>query len=130
MVRCVPTFVLALALALLAGCAGKPQAEVAGTVKIDGQPLQEGEIIFAAADGQTAPSAATIVEGKYSLQVAPGKKLVRINASRPTKVVDPVMGTAARESMIPEEFNVQTKLTADVKPGKQEGVDFEVKAIP
>ncbi len=35
-----------------------------------------------------------------------------------------------QEPMIPEEFNVQTKLTADLKPGKQTGVNFDVKSIP
>ena len=57
-------------------------------------------------------------------------KKVRINASRPAKKADPVMGAAARESMIAREFNEQSTLTADIKGGKQDGVNFEVKAIP
>ena len=32
--------------------------------------------------------------------------------------------------MIAKEFNEQSTLTADVKSGKQEGVNFEVKSIP
>ncbi len=112
-----------------AGCGGSA-AEVSGTVLIDNQPLADGEIIFEAADGQSTPAAGPIKDGKYSVKVAPGPKKVRINASRPTRKPDPVMGAAARESMIPPEFNANTRLTADVKAGKNEGVNFEVKALP
>jgi hypothetical protein len=119
----------ALFLLAAAGCGGSA-ADVSGTVLIDNQPLAEGEIIFEAADGQSTPVAGPIKDGKYSVKVAPGPKKVRINASRPTKKPDPVMGAAARESMIPPEFNSQTKLTYDVKAGKQDNVNFEVKALP
>lgn len=112
------------------GLGGPSLSEVSGTVKIDGAPLQKGDIIFEAQDGQGTPQGTSIVDGKYTLRVAPGKKKVRISASRPTKHVDPVMGAAAQESMIPEEFNVQSKLTAEITGGKQEGVDFEVTALP
>jgi len=113
----------------VAGCGGS-EAEVSGSVNVDGQPLKEGDIIFEAADGSVTPAAGKIVDGKYSLKVLPGPKKVRINASRPTKKPDPVMGAAARESMIAAEFNEQTRLTADVKAGRQAGVNFEVKSIP
>jgi hypothetical protein len=122
--------VLGAALVPLAGCGGSATSDVSGTVLIDGNPLPEGEIIFEAEDGQTTPAAGPIKDGKYSVKVAPGKKKVRINASRPTKKPDPVMGAAARESMIPPEFNAQTRLTWEVKPGKQENVNFDVKALP
>ncbi len=97
---------------------------------IDGKQLPEGEIIFEATDAQTTPAAGPIKDGKYSVKIVPGSKKVRINASRPTAKPDPVMGTAARESMIRPEFNTRTLLIADLKPGKQENVNFEVKAIP
>jgi hypothetical protein len=114
--------------AALPGC-GSPLSEVSGTVQVDGKALPEGEIIFEAADGKTTPAAGPIKDGKYTVQVLPGAKKVKINASRPTAKPDPVMGTSARESMIPAEFNDQTKLTADVKTGKQDNVNFEVKSI-
>ena len=111
------------------GCGGS-EAEVSGSVTVDGQPLKDGDIIFEAADGSVTPAAGKIVDGKYSLKVLPGPKKVRINASRPTKKPDPVMGAAARESMIAPEFNEQSRLAADVKGGRQAGVNFEVKSIP
>jgi hypothetical protein len=113
----------------VAGCGGS-EAEVSGSVTVDGQPLKDGDIIFEAADGSITPAAGKIVDGTYALKVLPGPKKVRINASRPTKKPDPVMGAAARESMIAAEFNEQTRLTADIKGGRQTGVNFEVKSIP
>src|SRR3954470_999467 len=88
-----------VALLAAAGCSGS-ESSVSGTVNMDGQPLKEGDIIFEPADGQGSPAAGKIVDGKYTIKIAPGMKKVRINASRPTKKPDPVMGAAARESMI------------------------------
>jgi hypothetical protein len=115
---------------LLSGCGGESLAEVSGTVWIDGKPLPRGEIIFEAADGKKTPAAGPIQDGLYKVKVLPGSKKVKINASRPTAKPDPVMGAAAQESMIPEEFNTRTQLTAEIQPGKQEGVDFKVRALP
>lgn len=114
----------------LVGCQREVETEVSGLVKIDGAPLTEGEIIFEAENQDATPEAAEITQGKYVVKLTPGKKLVRINASRPTKIPDPVMGTAARESMIEPEFNLESTLKVEVKPGKQTGVDFEVRGIP
>ncbi|MDB5306299.1 MAG: hypothetical protein JWO38_501 [Gemmataceae bacterium] len=112
------------------GCGGDAPAEVRGVVRIDGQPLRDGEIIFEAVDGATTPGAGPIKDGRYEVRVTPGPKKVRITASRPARKADPVMGAAAREQMIAKEFNKQTRLTAEIKPGKNEGVDFDVNPIP
>jgi len=123
------TFV-AFAALLNPGCT-PPESMVSGKVTIEGgAPLKEGDIIFEDVDGKVTPVAGKIVDGAYSLKVLPGQKKVKILASRPTKVIDPVMGAAAREAMIGPEFNEQTKLTAEVKGGKQDGVNFEVKLLP
>lgn len=130
MTRCFAAAVVAAGLALLAGCGGESEADVSGTVLIDGTPVPEGEIIFEAADGSKTPGAGPIKDGKYAVRVLPGPKKVRINASRPPKKRDPVLGDAAREQMLGPEYNMSTKLTADIKPGRNEGVDFQVKALP
>lgn len=130
MTRCLAAAVVAAGLALLAGCGGESEADVSGTVLIDGTPVPEGEIIFEAVDGAKTPGAGPIKDGKYAVRVLPGPKKVRINASRPPKKRDPVLGDAAREQMLGPEYNMSTKLTADIKPGRNEGVDFQVKALP
>lgn len=128
--RLLPGLLAAVGVVALAGCGGSREAEVSGTVNIDGKPLSEGEIIFEAADGSATPAAGPIREGKYSLRSLPGAKVVKITASRPTKGNDPVMGAAAREPRIGPEFNAKSKLTADLKPGSNDGVNFEVKGLP
>ncbi|MBN9121307.1 MAG: hypothetical protein J0I06_19505 [Planctomycetes bacterium] len=115
---------------LFAGCGGERPAEVTGTVKIDGKPLPEGEIIFEAADGSKAPGAAPIRDGAYTVSVMPGPKKVKVTASRPPKKRDPVLGDTAREPMVGPEYNDRSTLTADVKPGKNADVNFEVKELP
>ncbi len=115
---------------LLAGCGGPSLATVTGVVQCDGAPLKKGEIIFEAADADSTPESAQIKDGKYRVTIAPGKKIVRINASRGNGIVDPLMKTEGRESMIPTEFNVQSTLTADLKAGQQDGVNFEDTSIP
>jgi len=97
---------------------------------MDGKPLPEGEIIFASPDASKTPVGGPIKNGQYSIMVLPGDKIVKIAASRPTKKPDPVLGAAAREAMIGEEFNLKTTLTYEVKPGKNEDVNFEVKSLP
>jgi hypothetical protein len=125
----VAAVILLAGLAFIAGC-GVPEAEISGAVTIDGQPLNDGDIIFEEADNSVAPAVGKVVAGVYKTKSLPGSKIVRINASRPSAIVDPHMGVATRESMIAEEFNVQSTLKAEIKPGKNEGVDFKVKSIP
>ena len=112
------------------GCnSAEAPADVSGTVMMDGVPLAEGEIIFVASDNSKTPAAGTIKDGKYAVQVLPGTKKVKIASSRPTSKPDPVMGSAAREHRIGPEFNEKSTLTADIKPGKNEGIDFQVKEL-
>ena len=122
--------VLMLGLPLFAGCGGEQPAEVTGTVKMDGKPLAEGEIIFEASDGSKAPVAAPIKDGAYTVMVLPGPKKVKVLATRPPKKRDPILGEAAREQMLGPEYNDRSTLTADIKPGTNADVNFEVKELP
>jgi hypothetical protein len=128
--RLAALFVGAALLTSAAGCAGDGPARVSGAVTVDGKPLPEGEIVFEAVDGSKTPAAGPIKDGKYEVSVLPGAKRVRVNASRPARKPDPVMGAAAREAAVAPEFNERTTLSADIKPGGQTGLDFAVKAAP
>ena len=123
------TILAALTLCVTLSACGTPMAEVSGTVYVDDQILKEGEIIFQEVDNSKAPVSNKIIDGKYSLKMVPGSKRIQIKASRPTAKPDPVMGTAAREAMIAEEFNERTTLKMDVTTGKHDNVDFKVKSI-
>lgn len=117
-----------IVLLAVAGC-GDGQAEVSGTVLMDGEPLREGEIIFEATDNATAAAAGKITDGTYCVRVSPGPKRIKISASRPTSKIDPAMRTAPHEQVIGPAYNSKTTLGIDIKPGRQTGVDFAVKSL-
>jgi hypothetical protein len=127
--RAFAALLLGATLLLAAGC-GEKVAVVSGKVTFDNSPVNDGDIIFEDPDGKVTPAAGKIVNGEYSVTVAPGPKKVRINASKPPTQPDPVMGMNPIESLIPKEYNTETKLKVDLKPGKQEGVDFDLKSNP
>jgi hypothetical protein len=127
--RALPTLLLGATVLLTAGC-GQKLTEVSGTVTFDNSPVADGDIIFEDPDGKITPVAGKIVNGQYSVTVPPGSKKVRINASKPATKPDPVMGMMPIEPLIPKEYNTETKLTVDLKPGKQEGVNFDLKSHP
>jgi hypothetical protein len=127
--RALAALLLGTAVLLAAGC-GQKVTEVSGTVTFDNSLVDDGDIIFEDPDGKITPAAGKIVNGQYSVTVAPGSKKVRINASKPATKPDPVMGWNPIEPLIPKQFNTETTLTADLKPGKQEGVNFDLKSNP
>lgn len=119
-----------LLLLISLGCnSAETPAEVSGTVLLGSEPLAEGNIIFEALDKSTAPGAGIIKDGKYTIQVLPGSKKVKIQASKPGTKIDPVMKSAMPESILGPEFNDKTTLKAEIKPGKNEKIDFQVKQI-
>jgi len=100
----------------LTGCgpSGPVMVDVQGSVTWNGAPLPQGDIIFEAVDGATVPSAGKVVNGEYKFKATVGSKLVRIMAMRDTGKFDPTMGTKVLEMYIPDRFNHETKLRADV----------------
>jgi hypothetical protein len=109
-----------LTVVVVAGCGSKPEfpgAHLAGAVTIDGQPVQDGSIVFTptgGAHGQTV--GATITAGRYDCPYVPlGDSLVQIYALRPTGKTVEVMG-----SMKPE--------MQDLVPVKdRDGIKFKVE---
>lgn len=123
-------FGFSLLLLISLGCnSAETPAEVSGTVLLGSEPLAEGEIIFEAVDKSMAPGAGPIKDGRYTIQVLPGSKKVKIQASRPAAKIDPVMKIAMKESILGPEFNERTTLKAEIKPGKNDKVDFQVKLM-
>lgn len=121
------TIFAAISLLSIAGCGGDGLTEVTGTVTIDGAPLAAGDIIFDSPDKTSAPQGATIANGQFKLRVGPGQKIVRINASEGDGVVDPLMKTEGRRSIIGPEFNESSTLTAEIKAGPNPPLSFAVK---
>lgn len=119
-------------LPLLCGCGGPDGPELAhveGHVFLDGQPLPDASIIFTPENG--SPSyGVTNGEGYYSLGYSAssegamvGKHSVRISTYRfPDEDEDGNPSPAAPER-VPIEYNQQSTLTAEVKPGSNT-IDF------
>ncbi len=114
---------LALSALVLGGCgsSGPETYPVSGTVTWNGKPLPEGHIIFSPVDGAVAPDAGKILDGKFTFRAQAGQKRVKIEADREVGPRDPVMGTIPRQAYIPDRYNTETVLTAEVTPtGKNE----------
>jgi hypothetical protein len=112
----------------LAGCGGSA-ASATGTVTYDGTPIDDGTINFVPekSDGRK-PVGEKITNGKYEIPsgrgLAAGKYKVEITwtkAAGPRKgeKVDPDV-TSGSNQALPDKYNKQTTLTADVKAGSNE----------
>jgi hypothetical protein len=121
---------------LLAGCSGN-QAEVSGTVRLNGQPIGEGSINFIPTEGNTGPGTGAIIkEGRYHIPrnkgVMVGKNRVELRAFVNTgrKVRDPTgpRGALAEERVLafPPEYNDKSTIVKDVQPGSNT-FDFDVE---
>jgi len=135
------TFFLVTAWLMLpsAGCGGGGErferAEVSGTITFGGQPLREGHITFLPMGDTRGPSStAKIIDGHYAMaEDGPvvGRHRVEIRAPRKTGKKVPDLRPENRENpdrpmidqvveSIPVEYNTQSTLTAEIRPGKNE----------
>lgn len=118
-------------LTLALGCGSGPTIyEVTGTVQCDGKPVEEGEIIFLAADNATTPGSARIQNGEYHLRVAGGKKKVKVIASRKIPGKGAMGEDFVYQSYIPPRYNDHTTLEAEVGPGSANQFNFQLDSKP
>ena len=110
-----------LGLCVLVGC-GPTMATISGEVKVDGKPVANGVITFAALDGSASPASATIAEGRYEATMVAGNKRVLISAPvfvRKQREYDgpdaPMMDITAES--LPDRYHANSELTFDAKPG-------------
>lgn len=133
-------FVLSLTLTLTGCGSGEtiPRAVVSGTVTFDGEPVNEGVIMFIPVVGvKGAPVQLNIVNGKYDSATDAGDKRgvvigmneVRIMATRPSgkkvkspdnEMIDEIV------QYIPAKYNEKTELQQEIKSGKHEH-NFDLK---
>jgi hypothetical protein len=116
-------------LGLTTGCGGPPRSKVSGTVTLDGKPVENGTISFYPTnnDGQTAGGG--IENGQFTLDASPGEMTVLISANKVVgkqkmfkdgPEVDKVV------ELIPDRYNKTSELKVVLKPGVNEGVNFEL----
>jgi hypothetical protein len=132
-----------LATASYAGCGGAedalPREAVSGTVTLDGQPLPHGVLQMLPADQkQGTPCGALIEDGKFSIErrqgPVPGEYAVTINsaeagsgAAAPAGPPGPAATVAPPKDRIPAEYNTESKLTAHIKAGAPNTLEFALK---
>jgi len=129
-----------LGLCLLAGC-GEPKPEratVSGRITFEGKPVDYGHIVFVPVDGWDGfYSQATIINGEYSLdEHGPvlGKNRVEVHGQRKTGELAPNISgvrlneqakiAPVTEAYLPAKYNVASEITVEIRPGKNENVDF------
>jgi hypothetical protein len=125
-------------LMIVPGCGkkGTNQGAVSGAVKLDGQLLEQGSILFTPIEGTTGVvSGGPIEKGRYQLSgaacAAVGGNRVEIRAVRKTgKMVRTPFGPPGEmveelANAIPPQFNSASTLKVDIKPGDNTA-NFEV----
>lgn len=107
-------------------------AEVSGTIRLDGNPLANANVIFESPD-ETFSSGRTNGDGKYSLMfnseqsgVTTGEKVVRIQLGKSFNDGEEEAEPLPADSQeLPVSYNSDSQLTATVKAGIQT-VDFDL----
>lgn len=123
-------------LAWFAGCGDTGgRVPVQGRVTWDGQPLDQGEIIFIPIQGTTGPTVAgPITNGQFSIPAKkgakPGRYRVEITADRKTgRKIQADEGSSElgdeREQYLPARYNDDSELIAEIKDGK-DGLEFKL----
>ena len=126
-----------IVLGITVGC-GSSLATVQGNVTFDGQPIEQGLIVFEPVDGVGPVAGGAIQYGKYQLgteaNVTPGSKLVRIRAMRATgkkiKAGPPAPDDAMVDEIqqyIPDTYNEKSTLSAQIVAGNN-AQNFDLRA--
>ncbi|MBN2296094.1 MAG: hypothetical protein JXM70_26930 [Pirellulales bacterium] len=114
---------------LICGCGDAEISHVMGKVTYNGQPVTAGLVSFEPVEGGSLPYGISIHDGRYTSssgsRIKPGKYIVRITApdlSRSNLDAnagpnDPVPPTVP---LVPASWNVQSKLSLDLRPGINE----------
>ena len=118
---------LVAAFSCVLGCSKQDpnRGQVTGLVEVDGQPAAEGAIAFTPIDGNSVASGGEIVNGRYTVaaNIGPSKVAIRVPKTvgerklydTPDSPVRPI-----QEESLPAQYNDETTLTYDVKPGPNE----------
>ena len=104
------------ALVLLMPCCGPKgpaMATVSGVVTFDGQPVEDGEILFSPLDKNLGPEAGRIKNGAFNFPAKVGQSRIEVRASRAVPGRDTPMGPITLE-YIPARYNEESTLSENV----------------
>jgi hypothetical protein len=118
-----------LIIATLAGCdfGGPAMYSVTGTVHFEGRPIPRGRISFIPEDSKERTASTQIEDGSYNVKMTAGSRKVQIMATRDNGPFDPVMGQAPQLQYIPNRYNINTELKANIAPDGENRFDYDLK---
>jgi hypothetical protein len=114
------------------GSRPSPQrATVTGTVTLDGAPLDEGEITFLAFSGAAA-DVLPVRKGAFSGSVSVGPQRVQFAAHTTVKrsIFPDQPPVDVQENALPVKYHAESTLQADIKPGANPPLRFELRSDP
>ena len=85
---CVSSLLTAVLLSVIGGCGGDSPSVVSGSVTYNGEPVADGQVLMQPVGGKGTSCGGSIKDGKYTVETAPGRKVVRIKAANRTQVSD------------------------------------------
>jgi len=107
------------------------KADVKGTVFLDGKPLPEGKITFAA-DGKV-PATLEIKNGEFSGSVMAGTNKVTFGVLKVEKTVDVasspgIAGEVKVQNILPVRYHGESKITEDIPEGGRTDLSFKIES--
>src|SRR5262245_13984660 len=108
------------------GCSRPETVEVSGVVTWKGSQITNGDIVFATFDPHIPAAGGKISEGAYTFRCKPGKKRVEITSYRLSGKKTP-QGRPIGEMYIPNHYNDNSELTADVTLDGENKFDFSLR---
>lgn len=138
--RSLSWFVLGV-MVLVMGCGPNygGRKEIKGTVKLKGEPINDGTIDFFPAEGnQATKSGAQILKGSYKIPaefgLLPGKYRVSITAgdgrTRSDAPLDappgPTGANIVSKDRVPKEYNIESKIDVEVTDKGPNVFDYEI----
>jgi len=112
------------------GCGGKqgvgvdPTAPVKGSVTLDGEPMPAGEVQFEI-EGQP-PQIIPVTNGTFEGDALPGSNKVKIYVYETQ--TDDMTGVESKVNILPEQYNLNSTLKADVPKEGATDLSFAVKS--
>lgn len=115
----------------MVGCSGEPASAkkypVSGTVTLDGQPMPAGVIFFRTVSSGSLDRV-DIVGGAFKGEAEAGARRVEICQYQTVTMGEGEMQTENQVNVIPERFNTNTTLTAEVTTSGANDYQFDVQS--
>lgn len=123
-------FIPLIGLFVTMGCdqPGPETYPVSGTVSFDGKPVLEGDILFVPENRALAPEGGKIADGKFQARSKPGTCRVEITALNIGPDTPVMMGSPIAENFIPERYNQESELTAEVSETEENVFEFSLQS--